>query len=103
MSIHVQVRDQAARITMPSIFSFPLYRKFIGAYAPLLRDSGVHSIEIELSKIGHLDSSSLGMLMLLNERANVLSKSVILLNPSSIASQYFDVAGFSRFFMIRYQ
>ena len=61
----------------------------------------VREIEVEMSRVDYLDSSALGMLMLLNERAKGVSKSVSLLNTSGVVSQVLEVANFSRIFNIR--
>ena len=49
----------------------------------------------------YLDSSALGMLMLLNERAKVVNKPVALLNTSGVVSQVLGVANFSKIFNIK--
>jgi anti-anti-sigma factor len=53
-----------------------------------------------MSKLDYLDSSALGMLMLLNERAKLVNKSISLFNPSGIVSQVLEVANFNRLFTI---
>ena len=101
MNIQVEVRNHTARIMLEGRFTYTLRRKFIGAYVPLIKDSDVHSIEIEMNKVDYLDTSALGMLMLLSDRANVPHKPVTLLNPSDVVSQFLELANFSRFFMIK--
>lgn len=102
MGINVQVRDRVARMTMSGRFDFQTHRDFKEAYTPLVEDGAVREIEIEMSNIDHLDSSALGMLMLLNERAKVTNKPLILLNPSGVALQALEVAHFNRLFKIRH-
>ena len=66
MAINVQVQDHMARINMFGRFDFQVHREFKDAYTPLLDNNAVREIEIEMSKVDYLDSSALGMLMLLN-------------------------------------
>ena len=101
MSISVQILDKAGRIAMSGRFDFQVHREFKEAYTPLLDNPAVHEIEIEMSKVDYLDSSALGMLMLLNERARTASKPGTLLNTSGVVSQVLGVANFSKIFNIK--
>ena len=101
MAINVQILDRAARINMDGRFDFQVHREFKDAYTPLLDDPAVREIEIEMSKVDYLDSSALGMLMLLNERAKAVNKPITLLNTSGVVSQVLGVANFSKIFNIK--
>ncbi len=101
MAINVQILDHAARINMYGRFDFQVHREFKDAYTPLLDNPVVREIEVEMSKVDYLDSSALGMLMLLNERAKAVNKPVTLLNTSGVVSQVLGVANFSKIFNIR--
>ena len=101
MAINVQVIDHSARIAMSGRFDFQVHRDFRDAYTPVLDNAAVREIEIEMSKVDYLDSSALGMLMLLNERAKAANKPVSLLNTSGVVSQVLEVANFSRIFNIK--
>ena len=101
MAINVQIHDRSARIAMSGRFDFQVHRDFKDAYTPLLDNAAVHEIEVEMSKVDYLDSSALGMLMLLNERAMAANKSVALLNTSGVVSQVLEVASFSKIFNIK--
>jgi len=101
MAINVQILDRAGRINMVGRFDFQVHREFKEAYTPLLDNPDVREIEVEMSKVDYLDSSALGMLMLLNERAKVVNKPVALLNTSGVVSQVLGVANFSKIFNIK--
>lgn len=101
MTINAQIHDHSARITMSGRFDFKVHRDFKDAYAPLLDDAAVHGIDIELSKVDYIDSSALGMLMLLHERAKSANKTVGLLNASCAVSQMLEVSNFDRIFNIK--
>ncbi|MDO8812667.1 MAG: STAS domain-containing protein [Gallionella sp.] len=102
MAINVQIHDRSARIAMSGRFDFQVHRDFKDAYTPLLDNAAVREIEVEMSKVDYLDSSALGMLMLLNERAKAANKPVALLNTSGVVSQVLEVANFSKIFNIRH-
>jgi len=102
MAINVHIYKHSARIGMSGSFDFKVHRNFKDAYMPLLGDASVHEIEIEMSKLEYIDSSALGMLVLLNDRAKEANKSVVLLNASCTVSQLLEVANFSQIFSIRH-
>lgn len=102
MAIHIQICDCSARIAMSGRFDFPMHRDFKNAYTPLLDNTAIREIGIEMSKVGYMDSAALGMLMLLNERAKEANKPVALLNHSDAVSQILEVANFSKIFDIKY-
>jgi len=101
MAISVQIHDNVARISMSGRFDFQVHREFKESYTPLIDNVAVREIEVEMSRVDYLDSSALGMLMLLNERAKGANKAVSLLNTSGVVSQVLEVANFSRIFNIR--
>ncbi|MBI3481159.1 MAG: STAS domain-containing protein [Nitrosomonadales bacterium] len=101
MSISTLVKDSTARLAMSGRFDFHVHREFKDAYTPVLENAAVREIEVEMSNVDYLDSSALGMLMLLNERAKATNKSVTLLNSSDVVSQVLEVANFGKIFNIR--
>lgn len=100
MSIASNIQGSIAQITISGRFDFQLNRRFKEAYAHLIQNDHVREIGVELSLVEYIDSSALGMLMLLNQHANSRNKSVTLLNPSGVASHVLDVANFSKLFNI---
>lgn len=101
MPLQVQVRDEVGSIVMKGRFDFQIHREFKEAYVRLFENASVKLIEIEMSNLDYLDSSALGMLMLLNERAKAVNKSIALVSPSDPVKQVLEVANFNRLFTIR--
>lgn len=101
MALETKILNDVGRITMHGRFDFQIRRDFKDAYTPFLENAAVKQVEIEMSKLDYLDSSALGMLMLLNERAKAVNKSVVLTNPSGVVEQVLAVANFGRLFTIR--
>lgn len=66
----------------------------------LLNDDTVTLIEISLAEVDYLDSSALGMLLMLRERALTANKQVALSNPNKMVSQVLDIANFHKLFTI---
>ena len=100
MNIKAQIKGSVAQITLSGRFDFQLHREFRSTYTPLMENSDVREIEIELGGVDYLDSSALSMLMLLNERANGCKKTVTLLNPAGVTLHVLEVANFSEIFTI---
>lgn len=98
MAIEVRIWEQSGRMFMPDTFDFKVHRDFKNAYMPLLENAAIREIEIEMSKVEFIDSSALGMLMLLNERAKAANKTVALVNVSGIALKLLEVANFRKVF-----
>ncbi len=93
------VGDKAI-IMLAGRFDFNDHRAFKMTYEPILQQAGVKTLEINLAGIEYLDSSALGMMMLMRERSQVAGKSVVLSKPSETVSQILEIANFSKLFTI---
>jgi len=102
MVINVHTPNRAARIVMHERFDVTTYHEFMKSYTPLLDDSAISEIEIELSAVSFLDSSALDMLMQLKERAAVTNKSISLLNASILMSRALEITDLSDMFNVRH-
>ena len=96
MAINVQILDRAGRINMYGRFDFQVHREFKEAYTPLLDNPAVREIEVEMSKVDYLDSSALGMLLLLNERATPANVKVKITNCQPTVKMILEVANFNK-------
>ncbi len=101
MGINVEIRDNEGRISLSGRFDFQLHRDFKDSYTSLLGNDEARKIVIELGRVDYLDSSALGMLMLLRERALAANKTVELSNPTPVVAQIIEIANFSKLFTIR--
>jgi anti-anti-sigma factor len=101
MDITVTTSATAATIRMNGRFDFNAHRSFKEAYDPLLRQTGIGNLEIDLGGVEYLDSSALGMLLLVRERAEAEGKEVILCKPNASIRQILDIANFGKLFAIR--
>jgi anti-anti-sigma factor len=101
MNINVATSGPVATIHMNGRFDFNAHRAFKEAYDPLLQQKAVSSIEIDLSGVEYMDSSALGMLLLLRERSETEGKAVVLARPNNTLLQILDIANFKKLFTIR--
>ncbi|MDD2915750.1 MAG: STAS domain-containing protein [Gallionella sp.] len=102
MSISTRIYDPSARISMSGRFDFKVHRDFKEAYIHLLDNAAVHEIEVDMGNVEYMDSSALGMLLLLHERASALNKNVSLLNTTGAVSKLLEVANFNKVFNFKH-
>lgn len=100
MEIKVTIEGAVAKLHMKGRFDFNVHRSFKAAYDPLLHEKGINTLEIDLSEVEYLDSSALGMLLLVRERAEAEGKHVVLARPSSTVAQILDIANFKKLFTV---
>ena len=100
MDIKVTIEGLVAKLHMKGRFDFDVHRSFKEVYDPLLHQKGINSMEIDLGDVEYLDSSALGMLLLVRERAEAVGKHVILSRPSPTVAQILDIANFKKLFTI---
>lgn len=98
MSISATVAGNTATISMTGRFDFSVQRAFKEAYAPQLINPSVSAVEVNLAGVEYLDSSALGMLLMLRERAAAAGKSLKLCRPSASVTQILEIANFSKLF-----
>jgi HptB-dependent secretion and biofilm anti anti-sigma factor len=98
MSIETKVSGNTATINMSGRFDFSVQRDFKEAYTPQLGNAAIRAIEVNLAAVEYLDSSALGMLLMLRERATAAGKSLKLCKPSAGVAQILEIANFSKLF-----
>jgi len=101
-AIKVQIHDGLARIILIGHFDSQMRRHFRDCYTPLIDNAAVQEIRVDMSKVDYLDSSAMGMLLLLKERAEAVGKPVTLLIASGLVSHVLEIANFSKIFNIRH-
>ena len=100
MGIRSSVSGSAATITLVGRFDFSLHGDFRETYDLLLVDSEIDAVAVNLAGVEYIDSSALGMLLMLRERAQETGKSLTLCKPSSHVSHLLEIVSFSKLFTI---
>ena len=100
MGISTTVSDSGNKVTIAvsGKFDFQLYDEFRSAYTETA-GSRV-SYEVDLSDTDYLDSSALGMLLLLREHAGGESSRIDITQVSEDVKKTLDVANFGKLFNI---
>lgn len=103
MSINTTVIGDTATINMTGRFDFNIQRAFKEAYDVHLNNAAISAIEVNLSGVDYLDSSALGMLLILRERANSAGKKLKLCKARASVAQILEIANFGKLFAIEEQ
>ncbi|MBB5017137.1 anti-anti-sigma factor [Chitinivorax tropicus] len=99
MQIRTERSDRKMKLILAGYFTFDAYREFKNQYTPLLESGDFSELEIDLGQVEYLDSSALGMLLLLRERMD--NKPVVLSNAQGTVKQVLEVANFHHLFTMR--
>ncbi|MCP4877242.1 MAG: STAS domain-containing protein [Gammaproteobacteria bacterium] len=100
MSINTTVSDGGAKVTIAVAgkFDFQLYDEFRASYTNTA-GSGIEYV-VDLSDTDYLDSSALGMLLLLREHAGGESSAIEISQASPEVRKILDVANFGKLFKL---
>jgi anti-anti-sigma factor len=101
MQTHVHKAGEKATIRLTGRFDFNAHRDFRDAYEGLIGSADVKQFEIDLAQVDYVDSSALGMLLMLKEKAQAASQTVALLNCRGTVRQVLDIANFGKLFEMR--
>ncbi|MBI3525191.1 MAG: STAS domain-containing protein [Betaproteobacteria bacterium] len=99
MQVNIVNTDNSTTIRLQGRFDFNTHRDFRAAVDTALK--GLQSlISIDFGGVDYLDSSALGMLLMLRDKAGAASKTVSLINCGGGVRQILDIANFSKLFSI---
>ena len=100
MEIRQTKNGDHAILYLSGRFDFNVHRSFKEAYLPLLADASIQMLEVNLSAVDYLDSSALGMLLMLRERVATAQKQLALSKPNDTVAKILDIANFNKLFKI---
>ena len=100
MHISLRTEDRRAILRLTGRFEFSMHRDFREAVDTALQNRDVEAVVIDLAGVEYLDSSALGMLLMLRDRANAAKKSLSLANPRGMVKQALEIARFDKLFSI---
>jgi len=100
MQVNVVKDANAVSLKLSGRFDFNAHREFRGAYEPVMADEQVRTLSVDLGAVEYLDSSALGMLLMLRDKANTAGKALTLVNVRGPVKQVLDIANFGKLFKI---
>jgi anti-anti-sigma factor len=101
MQIQSRISKAEGSLALEGRFDFHSHRDFRDAYEKLLKSPAVKEVVISFDKVDYLDSSALGMLLLLREKAEAAGKEVALSGLQGAVKQVLDIANFGKLFTVR--
>ncbi len=99
MQIKTFNQDGRVRFVLSGSFTFDAYRDFKAEYTPILDSGAFSEMEIDLGGVEYLDSSALGMLLLLKERVG--TKPITLSNSKGTVKSVLEIANFHQLFTMK--
>ncbi len=101
MLIKEKMDGSASWLSLEGRFDFHSHRDFRTAYEAVLAKAEVREIVLDFRLVDYLDSSALGMLLLLREKAEAVGKKVKLANLTGSVKQVMEIANFGKLFTIQ--
>jgi HptB-dependent secretion and biofilm anti anti-sigma factor len=85
-------------ITIPERFDFSAHQQFTTEYEACIGDPAIKIISLDFSRVSYLDSSALGMMVLLHRKSLASNKKVTINNATGTAKDILDMANFQNLF-----
>ncbi len=93
-----KIQGTTGTLTLSGRFTAEAHTGFKAAAYPLVDDPAVTTICIDLATVSYMDSSSLGTLLLLREKANAKGKKITLKNPNPTLLPILKMIRFDKLF-----
>jgi anti-anti-sigma factor len=100
MEVNVATANNRAVLRLRGRFDFNAHRDFREAIDNALAQADAKEVQVDLGSVDYLDSSALGMLLMLRDRCKSANKTVSLANCRGAVKQVLDIANFSRLFQM---
>lgn len=100
MDVAIERAGDRVNLHLSGHFDIHSNTDFRNAFRPWLTEEGVASLAVDLSDIPYMDSSGLGMLLLLRDRARAAGKSVVLTHCGPNLQRLLEIAHFDSIFRI---
>lgn len=100
MNVNFNQDQGRACLALKGRFDFTCHCGFKQAYEQALAAGGVSEVVVDLREVDYLDSSALGMLLLLRDKGKALNKQVSLANCAGTVRDVLRVANFDKLFTL---
>ncbi|GAA5183663.1 anti-anti sigma factor HsbA [Niveibacterium umoris] len=100
MDASVTTNDGKGLLKLSGRFDFNAHREFREGLDKLVGLQGVSGFTVDLADVSYLDSSALGMLLLLRDKAKQANKVVTLTGVKGSVQQVLEIANFAKMFTI---
>ena len=96
VQMNVSFSQGKACIALSGRFDFSAYREFREAYTRGMEKEGITELELDMNAVEYMDSSALGMLLLLKERTDAASMKLGLTHCHGTVEQILQIANFNK-------
>jgi anti-anti-sigma factor len=100
MDTTVSSQDGRSVIRLTGRFDFNAHREFRDAVDQVMKSDSPSEIQVDFAGVDYLDSSALGMLLMLRDKARSVGKNVALANCRGAVKQVIEIANFGKLFSI---
>lgn len=100
MQITKRVEGDMGVVSLSGRFDFNRHRDFRAACDALLENSAVQLVRVDLGQVDYMDSSALGMLLMLRDKVVAGHKQIELANVQGSVRQVLEIANFGKLFRI---
>lgn len=87
-------------LRLPARFDFSQHKTFTASYENVFTQSQIKELVLDFSGVDYLDSSALGMLVLLQKKAAVSKVKVVLRGARGTAKDILNMANMHKLFVI---
>ena len=101
MYITTHTQNHQARIRLSGRFDFNSHREFKQACDGPLTELAVGEVVVDMGAVEYLDSSALGMLLILRDRGTASNKRIVIENCAGAVDEVLRIANFQKLFTIR--
>lgn len=98
MSVESKAADGVLKIKVTGRFDFSVHKEFRDATNRIVAD--IKSIEVDLSAADYLDSSALGMLLLLRDKVSGDRSAVSIKGADKEVKKILEIANFDKLFTL---
>lgn len=98
MNIHEEWLGTECVLMLSGRFDFNAHRSFSDGYESALKEKSLKTIRLNMKNVDYLDTSALGMLLLLREKARASNVEVVISDCSENLRKILDIANFGNLF-----
>ncbi|WP_018409939.1 STAS domain-containing protein [Methyloversatilis thermotolerans] len=100
MDIRTTTEADSACVALSGRFDFSSHRDFREITESLLAQGDIRHIELDLSAVEYMDSSALGMLLMLRDKARAADCDITLAHCVQSVREVIEVANFHKLFSV---
>jgi HptB-dependent secretion and biofilm anti anti-sigma factor len=90
--------SESSIIRLPSRFDYGYHTEFLAVYTPALASSNVSELILDFSRVDYLDSSALGMMVMLQKKSTGAGKKIKIKGAKGATEEILKMANMQKMF-----